>query len=46
MAATTAGAGASIGSSPTPFAPNGPREYGISTISTSIGGASIAVGMM
>ena len=42
----TAGAGPSIGISPTPFAPNGPCLYGFSSITTSIGGVSSVVGMM
>ena len=42
----TAGAGPSIGISPTPFAPNGPCTYGRSRISTVIGGVSSVVGMM
>ena len=46
IAAATAGAGTSIGSSPTPLAPHGPREYGRSTSMTSIGGTSSEVGMM
>src|SRR6185503_6709329 len=35
IALTTAGAGPSIGISPTPFAPNGPRGYGFSISTTS-----------
>src|SRR5262249_29290633 len=42
----TAGAGPSIGISPTPLAPNGPCLYGCSRISTSIAGVSSVVGMM
>jgi hypothetical protein len=42
----TAGAGPSIGISPTPFAPNGPSGYGFSRMTTSIGGVSSVVGMM
>src|SRR5215218_2590345 len=37
---TTAGAGPSIGSSPSPFAPNGPPGYGFSIITTSSSGMS------
>src|SRR6185436_13445538 len=40
MALTTAGAGPSIGISPTPFAPNGPRGYGFSISTTSSFGVS------
>src|SRR5206468_2413996 len=42
----TAGAGPSIGISPTPFAPNGPCAYGFPAITISIGGVSSVVGMM
>src|SRR5687767_13792266 len=42
----TAGAGPSIGISPTPLAPNGPCLYGFSRIFTVIGGVSSVVGMM
>src|SRR5262249_16162343 len=42
----TAGAGPSIGISPTPFAPNGPCGYGFSSRTTCIGGVSSVVGMM
>ena len=41
-----AGATPSIGSSPMPFAPNGPCAYGRSSKYTRIGGRSIDVGMM
>src|SRR5262249_5603816 len=41
-----AGAGPSIGISPTPLAPNGPCSYGFSRTTTSIGGKSSVVGMM
>src|SRR4051812_18580043 len=40
----TAGAGPSIGISPTPLAPNGPCLYGFSSIATAIGGVSSVVG--
>ena len=40
----TAGAGPSIGISPTPFAPNGPCVYGFSSITTSSFGVSSVVG--
>src|SRR5262245_57689805 len=46
IALTTAGAGPSIGISPTPFAPNGPRAYGFSSTTTSSFGVSSVVGMM
>src|SRR5439155_22372009 len=42
----TAGAGPSIGISPTPFAPNGPCLYGFSSITTSSFGVSSVVGTM
>src|SRR5437762_5812525 len=42
----TAGAGPSIGISPTPFAPNGPCLYGLPCMTTRIGGVSSVVGMM
>src|SRR5207244_3369509 len=42
----TAGAGPSIGISPTPFAPNGPCAYGLSRMTMSIFGVSSVVGMM
>ena len=45
MAATTAGAPTSIGSSPRPFAPCGAPENGASTRIAWIRGASRAVGM-
>ena len=45
-ALTTAGAGPSIGISPTPFAPNGPCLYGRSRMNDSMGGVSGGVGMM
>src|SRR6185295_17839487 len=45
-ALTTAGAGPSIGISPTPLAPNGPCLYGFSSIVTASGGVSSVVGMM
>src|SRR6267378_2402125 len=45
IAAMMAGAGPSMGSSPMPLAPNGPREYGFSTRMVRIRGASSAVGM-
>src|SRR5262249_20605174 len=41
-----AGAGPSIGTSPIPFAPEGPPSYGTSSKKTRIGGTSAAVGMM
>src|SRR6478672_3342453 len=44
-ALTTAGAGPSIGSSPKPFAPNGPPGYGFSSITTSNSGVSSDVGI-
>src|SRR5262249_39492218 len=44
-ALTTAGAGPSIGISPTPFAPNGPCGYGLSSSTTCIAGVSSVVGM-
>ena len=46
IAATTAGAPTSIGSSPTPFAPCGAPLNGASTRIVVIRGASSAVGMM
>ena len=46
MAATTAGAPTSIGSSPTPFAPCGTPVNGASTRIVEMRGASRAVGMM
>src|SRR5262249_12310057 len=46
IALTIAGAGPSIGISPTPLAPNGPCSYGFSRITTSIGGVSSVVGTM
>src|SRR4029079_15097466 len=46
MAATTAGAPTSIGSSPTPFAPCGAPLNGASTRIVEMRGASSAVGMM
>src|SRR5262249_53415166 len=45
-ALTIAGAGPSIGISPTPLAPNGPCLYGRSITTTSIGGVSSVVGTM
>ena len=45
MAATTAGAPTSIGSSPTPLAPCGAPENGFSTRIDSMRGASSAVGI-
>src|SRR6185369_12443238 len=42
----TAGAGPSIGISPTPFAPNGPCVYGRSSTTTSMSGVSSVVGTM
>jgi hypothetical protein len=45
IAFTTAGAGPSIGSSPSPLAPNGPPAYGFSSITMSMGGVSSVVGM-
>ena len=45
-ALTTAGAGPSIGISPTPLAPYGPCLYGRSRMTVSIGGVSGGVGMM
>src|SRR5262249_44045765 len=46
IAFTTAGAGPSIGISPTPFAPNGPLVYACSSNTTSMDGVSSVVGMM
>src|SRR5262249_15667510 len=46
IAFTTAGAGPSIGISPTPFAPNGPLVYAFSSSTTSMRGVSSVVGMM
>src|SRR5262245_28315535 len=45
-AAAIAGAGPSIGSSPTPLAPKGPWGYGFSIINDSMSGASSEVGIM
>ena len=45
MAATTAGATTSMGSSPTPLAPCGAPLYGCSSRSEVMRGASMAVGM-
>jgi hypothetical protein len=45
MAATTAGAPTSIGSSPTPLAPCGAPEKGCSSRMVRMGGASRLVGM-
>ena len=46
MALITAGAGPSMGSSPSPLAPNGPSAYGFSSITTSIDGVSSVVGIV
>ena len=46
IALTSAGAGPSIGSSPTPFAPNGPCAYGFSRMIVSMRGVSSVVGIM
>src|ERR1051326_2668131 len=45
IALITAGAGPSIGISPTPLAPNGPWAYAFSRITTSIFGVSSVVGI-